>query len=192
MKLKKLLATLVLASSVATLSSAASYIKIEGIEGESKSEHHKGWIDIESISGLSAPRDAASGMATGKHQHKPITLTKQVDKSSPLFQASVGSGHNPLHEAKSKKANNPLHEANGTSANNPLFASAMTIEQDGVTYQLHGVKVLSSTRDGDTETITLSYTSINILPKAAELKPIESKAVKATDYNSSRSNKNGK
>lgn len=31
------------------------------------------------------PRDAASGMATGKRQHKPLVITKEVDKSTPLL-----------------------------------------------------------------------------------------------------------
>ncbi len=35
-----------------------------------------------------SPRDAASGQATGKRQHKPITITKQWDAASPrLMQA---------------------------------------------------------------------------------------------------------
>jgi type VI secretion system secreted protein Hcp len=39
---------------------------------------------------ISAPRDAASGQASGKRQHKPLTITKWVDKSSPiLFQILV-------------------------------------------------------------------------------------------------------
>ncbi len=29
--------------------------------------------------------DAASGMATGKRQHKPLTITKELDKASPLL-----------------------------------------------------------------------------------------------------------
>jgi len=32
-----------------------------------------------------SPRDAASGLPTGKRQHKPFTITKEVDKSSPLL-----------------------------------------------------------------------------------------------------------
>lgn len=32
-----------------------------------------------------APRDPASGLPTGKRQHKPITVTKEIDKSSPLL-----------------------------------------------------------------------------------------------------------
>jgi len=33
--------------------------------------------------GKAAPRDAASGMASGKRQHKPLTVTKSIDKASP-------------------------------------------------------------------------------------------------------------
>jgi len=41
---------------------------------------------------VAAARDAASGLPTGKRQHKPITVVKDIDKSSPLlFQALVNS-----------------------------------------------------------------------------------------------------
>ena len=36
-----------------------------------------------------SPRDAASGLPTGKRQHKPFTITKPVDKTSPLFYSAV-------------------------------------------------------------------------------------------------------
>lgn len=37
-----------------------------------------------------SPRDAASGLPTGKRQHKPMTITKELDKSSPqLFSLVV-------------------------------------------------------------------------------------------------------
>jgi type VI secretion system secreted protein Hcp len=32
-----------------------------------------------------APRDPASGLPTGKRQHKPFTITKELDTSSPLL-----------------------------------------------------------------------------------------------------------
>jgi type VI secretion system secreted protein Hcp len=32
-----------------------------------------------------SPRDAATGLPTGKRQHRPITITKEVDKASPLL-----------------------------------------------------------------------------------------------------------
>lgn len=38
------------------------------------------------------PRDAATGMATGKRMHKPFTITKEVDKASPLLMKACASG----------------------------------------------------------------------------------------------------
>jgi len=40
-----------------------------------------------------SPRDAASGLPTGKRQHKPFVITKELDKSSPvLAKGSSGMG----------------------------------------------------------------------------------------------------
>lgn len=40
-----------------------------------------------------SPRDAASGLPTGKRQHKPVVFTKEYDKSSPqLARNSSGGG----------------------------------------------------------------------------------------------------
>jgi type VI secretion system secreted protein Hcp len=30
-----------------------------------------------------SPRDTASGLPSGKRQHKPFTITKEIDKSTP-------------------------------------------------------------------------------------------------------------
>jgi len=32
-----------------------------------------------------SPRDIATGLPTGKRQHKPVKITKEIDKSSPLL-----------------------------------------------------------------------------------------------------------
>jgi hypothetical protein len=34
---------------------------------------------------VKGPRDAASGMATGKRMHKPFVITKEFDKTSPML-----------------------------------------------------------------------------------------------------------
>lgn len=39
---------------------------------------------------VKSPRDAASGMATGKRMHKPMTITKEIDKASPMLGKTVG------------------------------------------------------------------------------------------------------
>ncbi|MDX2418088.1 MAG: type VI secretion system tube protein TssD [Xanthomonadales bacterium] len=41
-----------------------------------------------------SPRDAASGLPSGKHQHKPFIITKEVDKSSPLLYQMLTSNEN--------------------------------------------------------------------------------------------------
>ena len=39
-----------------------------------------------------APRDAQSGMASGKRMHKPFVITKEVDQASPLLAKAAASG----------------------------------------------------------------------------------------------------
>ncbi|HLF30336.1 MAG TPA: type VI secretion system tube protein Hcp [Xanthomonadales bacterium] len=72
--------------------SAAGYIKISGVEGESTDKGHTGEIDIQSWSWGDSQREAASGMATDKRQHKPLMITKRVDKSSPMLQQASAAG----------------------------------------------------------------------------------------------------
>jgi hypothetical protein len=53
-----------------------------------------------SSSNVQAPRDAASGQASGKRQHQPMTIMKSVDKATPRDaasgQASGKRQHQPL------------------------------------------------------------------------------------------------
>lgn len=39
-----------------------------------------------------SPRDAASGLPTGKRQHKPVVFVKEYDKSSPVLAKSSSGG----------------------------------------------------------------------------------------------------
>lgn len=75
-----------------------AYAKIEGskqgvFKGEAVRVAGRDYIpviqfDYEIIS----PRDAASGLPTGKRQHKPIVITKTLDASSPqIFQAMINN-----------------------------------------------------------------------------------------------------
>ena len=43
-----------------------------------------------------SPRDAASGLPTGKRQHKPFVITKEVDKSTPLLYRALVDNENIL------------------------------------------------------------------------------------------------
>lgn len=72
-----------------SLSHAAQnyYMKIEGTkQGAFKGQvSRKGgaWIRLLSYSqGMQSPRDVATGQASGKRQHKPVVVRKEVDGSS--------------------------------------------------------------------------------------------------------------
>lgn len=41
-----------------------------------------------------SPRDPASGLPTGKRMHKPFTITKELDKSSPLLYNALVNNEN--------------------------------------------------------------------------------------------------
>ena len=49
---------------------------------------------LELIHEVVSPRDAASGLPTGKRQHKPITITKRIDKSTPLLHSAQTNNEN--------------------------------------------------------------------------------------------------
>ena len=78
--------------------SAADYfIKFEGIDGESSDGRRPGEIDVMSFSwGVSNTANAASGLPTGKRQHKPFSISKHVDKATPkLFERCCNGAHIP-------------------------------------------------------------------------------------------------
>ncbi len=41
---------------------------------------------------IKSPRDPASGLPTGRRQHKPFTITKPLDKSTPLIRGAMAQG----------------------------------------------------------------------------------------------------
>ena len=74
------------------------YVTIEGTKqgkfrGESPRDGHQDKIACISYSyTLKSPRDAATGQASGKRQHQPVTITKEWGASSPqFFQACVSN-----------------------------------------------------------------------------------------------------
>jgi type VI secretion system secreted protein Hcp len=43
---------------------------------------------------IASPRDAASGLPTGKRMHKPFTITKSIDRSTPLLLNALTDNEN--------------------------------------------------------------------------------------------------
>src|SRR5947209_16426326 len=56
------------------------------IKGSITQKGREGSIAVYAINHeILSPRDVASGLPTGKRQHKPFTITKELDKSTPLL-----------------------------------------------------------------------------------------------------------
>jgi len=89
-----LLFTILIVSSFGSAFAAADYfLKIDGVEGESIDDKHKGEIEIQSWSwGASNSGSMASGGGTGKASFSDFHFTKTVDKSSPKLMQAVATG----------------------------------------------------------------------------------------------------
>jgi type VI secretion system secreted protein Hcp len=77
-----------------------AYLKLTGakqgiIKGSVVQKGREGKIMVIAVNHeVISPRDSASGMAAGKRQHKPLTITKVLDKSSPLLYKSLVTNEN--------------------------------------------------------------------------------------------------
>ena len=75
-------------------SSYAIYIKFQGIDGESKDDNHDRWIDVLSFDfGMSAPETGTGATRRrGDVIIDDISITKQIDKSTPKLQEKCAKG----------------------------------------------------------------------------------------------------
>lgn len=74
-----------------------AFLKIDGIDGESTDDKHKGWIEVNSFSwGATQPSSAtassAGGGTTERVTLEDLTITKHIDKASPKIHEAVSSG----------------------------------------------------------------------------------------------------
>ena len=54
---------------------------------------------------VKAPRDVATGQSSGKRQHKPLTITKEFDKATPMLGKQAGSPKSTKNQ-NSARSNN--------------------------------------------------------------------------------------
>jgi len=78
---------------------ALAYIKIEDpqIDGDSKEQNHQNWIPVDEIGyGIQWDGDVkaadAAGRLNGEPNHSGLTITKPIDKSSPMLRQKCSSG----------------------------------------------------------------------------------------------------
>ena len=70
------------------------------IKGDSVQRGREGWMQLYDYKHeIVSPRDAASGLATGRRMHKPVTITRKVGAGSPLLMNVLCTNEN-LTEVK--------------------------------------------------------------------------------------------
>lgn len=78
-------------------SAGKMFLKLDGVKGESQDHKHKGDVEISSFSfgaGNGGAQAHGGGGGAGKVSFSSFTITKHLDKSSPLLQkAAVGGQH---------------------------------------------------------------------------------------------------
>lgn len=80
---------------IASKAAVDMFLKIEGIEGESQDKAHKDEIDVLAWSwGLSnsGTTHLGGGSGAGKANFQDLSITKWIDKSSPLLMARISDG----------------------------------------------------------------------------------------------------
>lgn len=73
------------------------FIKIDGIQGESKDDKHKDWMEIKSCDwGVTQPTSAAASTAGGgsseRASFQDLVITKELDKASPKLAVYCADG----------------------------------------------------------------------------------------------------
>jgi type VI secretion system secreted protein Hcp len=95
------------------------------------------------ISGYShevvSPRDPASGLPTGKRQHKPLTITKEIDKATPLLMRAIFTNQTL-----------PIVQMSLNGADGKVVA----------TVKLTNASVSDHLQQGSTETVSFTYQKI--------------------------------
>jgi type VI secretion system secreted protein Hcp len=69
-----------------------TFLKIDGINGESNDKTHKSWISVDSFS--LGTHSSGGGGGAGKTTIQSFTITKPIDKSSPLLFLGAANGKN--------------------------------------------------------------------------------------------------
>lgn len=85
-------------------------------------------VEVAFAQAIVSPRDAASGLPTGKRQHKPYVFTKQYDKSSPVL-AKSGSGGGSGKASMSDLS--VMFTARGRTTKLPVSNGTFTLPADG-------------------------------------------------------------
>jgi type VI secretion system Hcp family effector len=157
------------------LSNAAgnTFLKLDGIKGESTDKQHKDDIEISSFSwGVSNPTtigSAASGAGAGKTTFQSFNITKVLDKTSPLLLQAAASGQH-IKEAElifARKAGGKEQDFLYIKMENVLISSVQTqgsgkdgVPQESVTFNFQKAEEVYLSGNGKPQaTVNLNFSS---------------------------------
>jgi type VI secretion system secreted protein Hcp len=148
-----------------------TFLKLDGIEGESTAKDHKGEIEVSSFSiGASgAQHGSGGGGGAGKVSFSSFTITKKLDKASPaLFKAAAQGTH--FKEATI------------------VFRKAGKGQQEFLEYKLNSV-LISSIQDGTSqkaspiEQVTFKFAKIEETFLGRNGKPLQTISINVSAQN---------
>jgi len=127
-----------------------AFLKIDSIPGESTSPGHQGWIDVESFSWGASPAQATREPAASRCSLHSLTITKRLDKASPMLAQSALSGN---------------------------LLPSVTVEVNGERHMLQNVQVKSVQNvngvNGPAQAVTLNFTKCATHEMAVGLDPMK-------------------
>jgi len=155
---------LVFALLLAGAASAAEnqYLFIKGqksgvIKGGVVVKGQEGAILVDSLSHeISSPRDVATGMPSGKRQHKPLVLTVRVDKSWPLLYNALVTNEN-LTQVELRVL---VPNANGTGAAAAVQRKVLLTNANISDIKQYTVDAANGSANYDVLQISLTYQKI--------------------------------
>jgi type VI secretion system secreted protein Hcp len=101
------------------------------------------------------PRDPQSGIPTGKRMHKPFTVTKELDKASPLLYAILSTNEN-LVEARID-----FWTASATGQEKQHFTVRLTNANiSAITFKMANIRSPKLVRLAEYEEIAFTYEKI--------------------------------
>lgn len=103
-------------------------------------------------------RDAATGQATGRRQHKPIRIVKPIDKATPVLYKAMTENHVIAGEFRFWRA---VVTGGGGGSQQHYYTVAITGGRiAGIRDWKTNTRDLSADRAGDLEEVTITYTTI--------------------------------
>lgn len=144
------------------------FLKINGIDGESRDHKHKGEIEILSWSwGLTQATSTGGGAGAGKVQPKEFIIVKEIDKASPKLMEACCTGEH-LHDATLTLVNKETQlEYLKIKMSDVLISSYQTggantggaVPMDQVSFSFSQVNVQTTDKRGSFNDVTCNFAS---------------------------------